>query len=70
MTSRVSGCASRLAGMSSAKVLIASTKIRNLSGESELPATPTGEQTIEHLLRNTADRTDLTGHQLRLRHIR
>ncbi|MEU4414806.1 hypothetical protein [Nocardia salmonicida] len=52
MTSRVSGCASRLAGMSSAEILIASTKIRNLSGGSELPATPTGEQTIEHLLRN------------------
>ncbi|MBW0273068.1 hypothetical protein ATM97_23575 [Nocardia sp. MH4] len=54
-TSRVSGCAARLAGMSRADTLVARTKIVSLSGNSDLPSTPTGEQTIDHLLRNIND---------------
>ncbi|MFF2085375.1 hypothetical protein ACFVVM_16480 [Nocardia sp. NPDC058176] len=54
-TSRVSGCAARLAGMSQADISAARAKIRNLSGDTDLPTTPTGEQTIEHLLRNIND---------------
>ncbi|WP_157110163.1 hypothetical protein [Nocardia anaemiae] len=55
VTSRVSGCAATLAGMAEAEMLIAQNQIAILSHGAPPPEVPTGDQTIEHLLRNIND---------------
>lgn len=55
VTSRVSGCAAALAGMAEAEMLIAASQISMLSRSVGVPETPTGDQTIDHLLRHIND---------------
>lgn len=55
-TSRVTGCASQLAGMAAAEMAIAEHRISELSAlGTSLPITPTGDETIAHLQRNIND---------------